>query len=146
MHLDRMPFGMNSKTLGPGQCHLHRLAGHPGHQGRLGLDRQIFLATERPSVGHQLHLHPLRRDPQHRGNLPLIVKDPLPLRVDMQAVLPFRRPGDGQARLRFQKEVFNMLRVVGVLQKIGRLGERFLHIAPLLLRLAEQVGPAPGMH
>ena len=65
LQLDRVPLRMDLKAFGPRERELHRPAGEPGHERRLGLDRHVLLAAERAAVADELGLHAVAVDAEH---------------------------------------------------------------------------------
>jgi hypothetical protein len=135
VHLDRMPLGVQAKTLRTGQHQLHRRVAQLCGQRRLRLNAHVFFAAERASVGHQLDRDRLDRTGQYLGDLPPIVEHPLARRVDQQAIV--HRFGD--ARFRFEEQVLDALGVESVFDHVCAAGKSRLRVAAFDRRLAQQV-------
>ncbi len=70
---------MHGDGLVAGQANLDRCADQVGHQRRVSLHRQVFLAAKAAAVGNQRDAHRLQWQPQLLGDLHLVFVDTLAL-------------------------------------------------------------------
>ena len=134
-HPQRVALHVHADGLLARQRELHRGAGHPGEDGGVAVDPEIFLRAERAPVADQRDADaPLGLAEQAR-DLPPVVPDPLAPGVDAHALFGVM----GERRLRLEEGVLDELRLERLRDDVGRAGERLIRGAALDLPRLEQV-------
>ena len=116
-------------------------------QGRLGLDRKVFLASEGSSVADELYLDGFGIDPENGSHLGLVVVHALALREDLEAVasslcvrtVQGSAGRDGQARFRLEKGVLDALRHESAFHDVSGSGQGRVHVTTRVRAHVEQV-------
>ncbi len=122
---DRVPLGMDPHRLLAREDGLDRLPQEHGGKRSLGLDGEVFFATEGASVGDELYVDAVDLNPQNACNLLLVVMNSLALRVNLDAAV---FAWDRKAGLRLEKGMFDSLSLKRLLHDVRGRRECGIHI------------------